>query len=258
MSSAELNWGQVSDAKSINEKDNLSKLTNYLFDDVVPKEEMYSNLPLFLRRQELSRILFIDHLYRKIVNIPGYIFEFGVRFGTNLALYSNLRGMYEPYNYSRRILGFDTFEGFVGVSENDTEKSGHEWKEGDYSVPKNHMSTLNDILEIHESFSPISHIQKYELIKGDVCETLPRFLVENQEAVVALAYFDMDIYHPTKEALLAIKQRLTKNSILVFDEFGCKNFPGETKAVIEVLGLSNLRFERYQHQPFCVIAHYEP
>ena len=36
--------------------------------------------------------------------------EFGVQYGLSLS-YFKLRAIYEPYNYSREIIGFDTFKG---------------------------------------------------------------------------------------------------------------------------------------------------
>ena len=72
--------------------------------------------------------------------------------------------------------------------------------------------------------------------------------------IVAMAYFDMDIYSPTKEALKHIKPRLHKGSILVFDELCCDAFPGETQAVLEELDLANVRLRRYAHQPYCSYA----
>ena len=64
-----------------------------------------------------------------------------------------------------------------------------------------------------------------------------------------MAIFDMDIYKPTKDALKAIKPRLTKGSILIFDELNCKEFPGETEALNEVLGLNNIKLKHYPQQP---------
>jgi hypothetical protein len=66
----------------------------------------------------------------------------------------------------------------------------------------------------------------------------------------------MDIYRPTKAALEMILPRLTKGSMLVFDELNCEFFPGETQALAEVLGLGNLRLERFPHQPFCAFAEF--
>ena len=52
-------------------------------------------------------------LYQKILNVHGVVIEFGTRWGQNLALFESFRGMYEPYNHFRKIIGFDTFEGFL-------------------------------------------------------------------------------------------------------------------------------------------------
>jgi hypothetical protein len=208
---------------------------------------------LFMKRQVVSRILYLDHLYQKIVPIPGVILEFGVHWGATISVLANLRGIYEPYNHSRTIYGFDTFSGFPGISDQD----GGFSKEGDYSTSDGYESELDRILGIHESFSPISQIKKFELIKGDVADTLPRFLEENPHAVVAMAIFDMDLYEPTKQALELITPSLTKGSLIVFDELSCRHFPGETQAVREVIGLNNLKLRRVPNQPFCAYAEFE-
>ena len=78
----------------------------------IPDGELLQSLGLFLTRQNFSRLLFAKHLYEQVVDIQGDIFEFGVRWGQNLAAFSVLRGMLEPYNHTRRLVGFDTFEGF--------------------------------------------------------------------------------------------------------------------------------------------------
>ncbi len=45
--------------------------------------------------------------------------EFGTRWGQNLSIFSNLRTLYEPTHYHRKIIGFDTFSGFVDVAPQD-------------------------------------------------------------------------------------------------------------------------------------------
>ena len=61
----------------------------------------------------------MHELYQKIISVHGIVVEFGVRWGQNLALFSSFRGMYEPYNYNRKIVGFDTFSGFPSVTSKD-------------------------------------------------------------------------------------------------------------------------------------------
>ena len=56
-------------------------------------------------------------------------------------------------------------------------------------------------MELHEKETPLSHIKKCELYKGNAPEQLSQYLSENPETIVALAYFDMDVYKPTKECL---------------------------------------------------------
>jgi hypothetical protein len=254
MSGPKVDTGRLSEQKATGERENIDRLMDHMRDEAVAFVELHDNLCLFVCGQIVSRVLFIEHLYRQILDVTGYIMEFGVRYGANLSLYLSLRGMYEPYNLSRHVIGFDTFEGFSGVTAGDKEVAGKNWKEGDYSVPKGYAARLDQMLQLHESFSPISHVKRYDLRIGDVRETLPKFLTDRPETVVALAYFDMDIYAPTKEALRLIKPRLHKGSVLVFDELCCDAFPGETRAVLEELSLANLRLKRYAHQPYCSYA----
>ena len=62
--------------------------------------------------------------------------------------------------------------------------------------------------------------------------------------MISLAYFDMQLYEPTKECLKAIKPYLIKGAIIALDEINNDDFPGETIAFREVFGLDN--FEIYK------------
>lgn len=59
-----------------------------------------------------------------------------------------------------------------------------------------------------------------------------------------MAYFDFDLYEPTKKCLEAIQPYLTKGSVIAFDELNTPEFPGETIALREVLGLSRYSIRR--------------
>jgi hypothetical protein len=205
-----------------------------------------------MKRQTLSRIAYYQHLYSLLLGVPGVICEFGVQWGATLATLINLRGMHEPFNHSRRIVGFDTFEGFPSVDALDGSKA----KVGDYAVSSEYEKVLEQLLALHESFCPMPHIKKFQLVKGDASKTIDAWLSENPHAIIGMAIFDMDIYQPTKGVLQKILPRLTKGSLLVFDELNCEHFPGETRAVQEVLGLGNLRLQHFAHQPYCAYAVY--
>lgn len=213
----------------------------------IPDKERLANLGLFLNRPTLSRLLFLHELYQHILPVHGVIMEFGVRWGQSLAVFSCLRGIYEPYNYNRKIIGFDTFSGFPTVSGADQGRERIET--GQYGVTEGYEAYLRRILDYHEHESPLAHIRKYELVVGDACQTLPRYLKENPETIVALAYFDFDLYEPTKVCLEALRPHITRGTVLGFDELNSRVFPGETEAVREVLGLDRYRIQRNAFNP---------
>lgn len=208
----------------------------------IPNNELLLNLGLFIKRQDLMRILFINDLYKKIINVPGIIVEFGVRWGQNLVLFESFRGIYEPFNHNRNIVGFDTFEGFTSIHEKDGKSDTVSI--GAYSTTKNYEDYLRKILDYHELESPISHIKKYSLIKGNAIVQIEKYLNENPETIIALAYFDFDLYAPTKKCLEAIKTHITKGSVIGFDELNSPIFPGETLALKEIFGLDKYRINR--------------
>lgn len=214
-----------------------------LFDhNPIPPAEKLQNLSLFLNRQTLSRALFLDFIYRKILDVHGVVFEFGVRWGSNLALLHMLRSIHEPFNAYRKIVGFDTFSGFPEINPKDG--NNPMIVEGGHGVSGNYENFLDAILRYHELNSPIQHLKKYELVKGDASITIVDYLENNPETIIAFAYFDFDLYAPTRNVLEIIKERLTKGAIIAFDELNYPKFPGETIAFQEVLGISNYHIKR--------------
>ncbi|MDE2615499.1 MAG: crotonobetainyl-CoA--carnitine CoA-transferase [Burkholderiales bacterium] len=220
--------------------------------DLAPKMGPHWNVHsnVFVDRIALSRLLYLSRLYPTILGVPGVICEFGVQWGATLVTLMNLRGMLEPYNYSRKIVGFDTFQGFVSTAPQD----GGRPAVGDYATKDGYQAQLEEILSLHEANAPIHHIRKFELVAGDASTTAHEWLSRNAQAIISMAIFDMDVYQPTRDALQAVLPRLVKGSVLVFDELNCPQFPGETAAVMEVLGLNQLRLQRDPHQPFCAWA----
>lgn len=227
---------------SENEKKIRKSFFNLFRQNPILDDEILLNLGLFIKRQDLSRILFINELYKKIIDVHGVIMEFGVMWGQNMVIYQNLRGIYEPYNHTRTIIGFDTFQGFPSVDKKDGK--AEPIRIGTFKVTKKYESYLKKVLDYHEQESPISHIRKYKLIKGDASKTVKEYLEKNPETIIALAYFDFDIYKPTKECLEAIKPHLTKGSILAFDQLNVSDYLGETIALKEEVGLSKYEIKR--------------
>jgi hypothetical protein len=225
------------------EKGRRQKLVDLMRECPIPDEELLPNLGLFLTPQTLSRILFMDFLYQKILEVQGVVMEFGCRWGQNASLYSAFRGIYEPFARLRKIVAFDTFAGFPTVESQD----GQQMHRGAYATTTGYETYLQMILQHQEQESPQSHIRKFEIVKGDVTETLPDYLARNPETMIALAYFDLDIYQPTVACLNLIRDRITKGTVLGFDELNDHATPGETVALKEALGLDRFAIRRYRY-----------
>jgi hypothetical protein len=143
------------------------------------------------------------------------------------------------------IVGFDTFSGFPSVYPNDG--NADIVSVGAYSVTEGYENYLAGVDDFHEQESPIAFKQKYRLSKGDASVEFPRYLDAHPETMLALAYFEFDLYDPTKRCLEAVTSRLTRGSVVGFDGLKLADFPGETRVLQETIGLGHYRIQRSPH-----------
>lgn len=228
--------GQFLPHESDHERHVRLRFAQLLGNSPIPPEELTDNLALYLRRQPLTDLLSLDALYRMVLDIPGVIMEFGVHRGRHLAALTALRGVHEPYNPHRRIIGFDTFTGFPEVTAADTISPAA--VPARFAVAVDYPEYLRNVLDAHEDGEHLRHIRRTLLVQGDIRDMLPRYLEQHPQTIVALAYFDLDLYEPTRDTLRAILPYLHKGSVLAFDQLGHAKWPGETAALREVLGLN--------------------
>lgn len=218
------------------------KKQNELFRaSVIPDEEILDNLTLYASLSAMRRFLFWDRMYQYILDLCGVGMLFGVRWGRDLAALQNLRTIYEPMNYTRKFIGFDTFEGFPSVSEVDG--NADIVRDGGYSVPHQYEQALMRLLSERKAMLPYGHLNTVEIVKGDATKSLGAYLDAHPETAIAFAYFDFDLYEPTRICAERIKPHLIKGAVVGFDEYMHPNFPGETQAIREVFG-NNAKIQR--------------
>jgi hypothetical protein len=171
--------------------------------------------------------------------------------GSGLFTWAQLSSIYEPVNHGRKVIGFDTFDGFPSLSPKDqTTSDGTDFdhkQRGSYRF--NATAELELSAEMFDLNRPLGHIPKIELVKGDALTTIPKYVADNQHLTVALLYLDFDLYEPTRVALQHLRPRMPRGAVLAFDELNQKQWPGETRAVLEEVGISKLRIERFPFTP---------
>ncbi len=232
-----------SNTKSDNYKHSEDSILHSLQNTSIPDDELLENLHLFITPQQMRRILFFYEIYKEIITVPGVIMQFGVRWGRELALMDSLRTTFEPFNHSRKIIGFDTFTGYVGINKKDGKNEVIQ--EGNLTTTTEYEKELEAILGYRENLSPVKNAKKNQLIKGDASIKLREFLDANPHTVISLVHMDMNLYEPTKKCLQILKPHLTKGSLVIVDEINLDIFPGETIALNEVFGLNNIKLKRH-------------
>jgi len=227
--------------------ENREKITGLFRKRPMPDEHLLSNLGLYMRSSALAKILFMNELYEHILDIPGVIMEFGTWWGQNLVLAENLRAIYEPFNNTRQIIGFDTFSGYEGFSDNDRETSVI--REGGYTTSEKYKFYLDRLLALHEGNNALGYFRKYRLVEGNVIDTVPEFFKGRPETVVALAYFDLALEEPTRVCLETIRPHLIPGSLIMLDQFNSLEAPGETLAFKGVFGSKGYTIKKSKYLP---------
>lgn len=96
--------------------------------------------------------------------------------------------------------------------------------------------------------SPLITIEKLLVLIHAVVE-VEKYFKDHPETIVAFAYFDFDLYEPTRKCLDIIKNHITKGTVIGFDELNDGRFPGETLALKESLGLDKYEIKRFPLTP---------
>jgi hypothetical protein len=206
----------------------------------------------FVPRQELSRFLAKHAMFQQVLEVHGHIVECGVFLGGGLTTWAQLSAIYEPYNHTRRVIGFDTFSGFVGVHEKDKGDNRESAVAGGYAAPA--YDDLQECLALYNLNRPIGHIPRVELVAGDACQTISSYLEKQPQTLVALLYLDFDLFEPTKMAIETFLPRMPKGAVIAFDELNDAAWPGESLAVLETVGIRNLRIRRFPFTPMLSYA----
>ena len=210
-------------------------------------ETKLENFPKYVRRQHLKRFLALYELFKLVLPVKGSIVECGVFRGFGLMSWAKLSTMLEPENLTRRIYGFDTFAGFPSHSDKDTNSVAMPEQGALYADSYEELTTL---LEEYDRDRFLGHIDKVHLVKGDVMETIPRFVTEHPHLVVSLLFLDLDLYEPTKAAIEYFLPRMPRGAVIAFDELDNPMWPGETLAMIDTVGAARLRLRRLEWDPY--------
>ena len=170
----------------------------------------------------ISKLIAHYELYSKSIGLKGDIFEFGVFKGVSLIQLASFRKIFQE-ELDKKIVAFDTFDDFPETQFQADKKLREQFisEAGSKSI---------DITELEKIFKK-KKINNFSLIKGNILETLPNFIADNEDIKISLLHIDVDVYEPTKLILEMLFSKVIKGGVIIFDDYNV--FPGETKAVNE-------------------------
>lgn len=201
--------------------------------------------PVLARRQWLKRFLAHVDLFKRTLEVPGDIAELGVFRGLGLMTWANLLETFCIGDRTKVVHGFDNWSGFSQFSPEDGKPIEEAHKTIGGFDAGDSWEELNSAIEIFDRDRFIPWKARIRLVKGNIEETVPKFVEENPGIRFSLVHFDCDLYKPTKLALEAIWPRVSRGGLVLFDEYSIPDWPGETKAVDEFLAdKPELRIEK--------------
>lgn len=174
--------------------------------------DSYNNLMFSGDARVFNKMIKKIELYLQVKDLAGDILEFGVFKGAGVALFLNLKMMYEP-NSLMKVIGFDFFNSDTltnsldGLNKTMMSAVLNRAPSNELSIEnvKKRLSVFND--------------STYKLIEGDAVPNSKKYNLENPGARIKLLYMDIDIGEPTYEILKTLWNKIVKNGIVVFDEY---------------------------------------
>ena len=198
----------------------------------VEASDVIKDLGTFTRRMYMSRVLGHFEIYKQIAHLPGDVVELGVYKGETLLNFAKFMEILNPGDRSKRVIGFDHWQGLQNFTAHDgfSPQTGNQ--EGGWS-PKGFEPTLIELIELFHEDSFVPGKPRIELVNGDIRSTVFDFARREPGLRISLLHFDCDMYEPTLAGLQALYDRVVTGGIVLFDEFGIREWAGESKAVDE-------------------------
>lgn len=197
------------------------------------REAFDNGILRYADRRSIAKFIAHYEIYKSVQNVPGNIVELGVFRGDSLIRFGQLSEIFNTYDRSMEVIGFDNFSGFPSFHEKDGKRDESEFKVVGGWSSSDYREDLYNIIDAfdHDRFVPQK--PRIKLVEGDILETVPQYCLDNPGTKIRLLHLDADLYEPTKVALEYFWDSLSVGGVLLLDEYGFDLYPGEAAAVDE-------------------------
>lgn len=218
-------------------------------DHAIGDRDVIENFMLFLRRVNFGKFLAHVDIFKEVIGIPGHIVECGVFKGMSLLTFTKLIEVLCPADSLKRVIGFDTFQGFTALDARDGPPDESRGKVPGGWNAHEFMPALERLIEISQQDSMVPRVKRVELVKGDATQTIPDYVKRNPGIRICLLHLDMDVYEPTMAALRHLYPLVSPGGIVLLDEYGMDGFPGESAAFDEYFAGHRPMLKKFTYTP---------
>jgi O-methyltransferase len=183
----------------------------------IDTQKIIKNYPLISEQMTPKRLQIILHYLALILEReqPGDVVEFGCFSGTTSLFIRRLLNLEVAIN--RQLHVYDSFEGLPAKTIKDASVAGSGFKAGELKSPKR---------QLIKNFKQAS--LKPPIIHKGWFSDLTDKDVPN---LIAFAFLDGDFYTSIMESLNLIWPKITKDSIIIIDDYQRSNLPGVSRAI---------------------------
>jgi hypothetical protein len=225
------------------EKDRLFWNGLFAIQERYPHSAMHTltHWPVYTKRILLTRFLAHFELFKMTLDLPGSIVELGVSRGVSLFSFHKFLEIFLPTDTSKKVYGFDSFEGLRDFSKEDGVSAADatiDKQQGGWSA-ESVEGEIFDLCKLYNADNILAR-ERCILVKGRVQDTLDAFLEKTPGLRINLLHFDLDLYDPTLFALERLWDLVVPGGVVVFDEYGIPPWGGEARAFDKFRALRNL------------------
>ena len=187
------------------------------------KKFIIKNYGLFIGDKAIYKLLKCFEILNEVKNVKGDIIEFGVWNGNNLI---TLKKMMEYLKIKKNLIGYDSFKGMPF---------------------KDHGNIFKGDKQLVNYIKNFFNLKNVNLIEDDFMN-LKNY--NKKISKLSLIYIDCDIFKTTKNILEILKDKLSKNGLIVFDEGNFDTTKGEGKAAKEFFENNKKKFKKIKLKKF--------
>ena len=201
-----------------------------------------TNFHLTMDEERLGKFLTHYEAFKISKNIPGEIVECGVFKGTSLIRFGMFRKIFGG-DHTSRLIAFDVFsDKYPNTKFKEDQIQRKHWIKtaGSSSIS---ASQLKKIFKSRK-------ILNYQIIKGDVVKTVPKFVEKNPGLKISILNIDIDFIEPTITVLENFFNKVSKGGVILLDNYAGrgssgKYLHGDTVAIDNFFKNKNIEIKKF-------------